>query len=49
MAEQKTMMIKPLVDIIYGGDNHKKGTEAFAVPADIGKRLIAGKKAEESK
>lgn len=49
MAEGKTITIKPLVDIVYGGENHKKDSEPFNVPADLGKRLIDGKKAVESK
>ena len=49
MADKKTMMIKPLTDIVYGGMNHKKGSEPFKVPADLGKRLVDGKKASEGK
>jgi|GEM_PF-5466136 len=49
MPKEKTMMIKPLVDIIYGGKNHKKDTESFSVPATLGKKLIDSKKASESK
>jgi hypothetical protein len=48
MAEAKTIKIKPLVDIVYGGMNHKKGTDAFEVPTEIGNRLIKGKKAEKA-
>ena len=49
MADEKTIMIKPLKDITYKNVSHKKGSEAFAIPAEIGKRLIARKEAEEVK
>ena len=49
MAEEKTIEIKPLVDIIWDGENRKKGSAPFKVPEKIANRLIKGKRAEEVK
>lgn len=49
MSEKKTIKIKPLVDIVHGGVHHKKDSEPFEVPTEVGQRLIDGKKAVESK
>lgn len=46
--KEKMMMIKPLADIVYGGVNHKKGSESFEITEDLGKRLVDGKKATVS-
>lgn len=43
---QKTVKIKPITDIIYGGTNHKAGSEPFEVDEVIAARLVEGGKAE---
>lgn len=49
MAEQKTMMIIPLVDIIHKRVKHEAGSkDPFEVPVEMGERLIKGKKAKKA-
>lgn len=49
MPKEKTIMIKPLVDISYGKDFHAKGSKPFSCEEMIAKRLVDGKKAEPVK